>query len=80
MAGIVAEQHRDGFWSKRDYYLPKYSGTFWTLTVLADLGLTADYEQIRRACEFMFDFQRDNGAFCRRRRVSGVEATRKETT
>jgi hypothetical protein len=39
--------------------------------VLADLGLTAENEHIRRACEFMFTFQREHGAFCRRRRVAG---------
>ena len=71
VAELLASQKRDGYWVKRDYYLPKFNGTFWTLTVLADLGLTAETEQIRRACEFMFTFQRENGAFCRRRYVSG---------
>ena len=41
------------------------------LTVLADLGLTADHGHVRRACDFMFAHQRENGEFCRRRRVSG---------
>ncbi len=71
VAELVAAQKPDGYWVKRDYYLPKYNGTFWTLSLLADVGLTADEEPIRRACEFMFTFQRENGAFCRRRRVSG---------
>ena len=71
VAKLLAAQKRGGYWVKRDYYLPKYDGTFWTLSVLADLGLTAENEQIRRACEFMFGFQRDNGEFCRRRRVAG---------
>ena len=71
VAQLLAAQDRDGYWAKRDYYLPKHSGTFWTLTVLVDLGLTAEHERIRRACGFMFAFQRDHGGFCRRRRVSG---------
>jgi hypothetical protein len=71
IAELLAKQKRDGYWVKRDYYLPKYSGTFWTLSVLADAGLTNENEQIRRACEFMFTFQKNNGAFCRRRRVAG---------
>jgi hypothetical protein len=71
VAELLAAQKRDGYWVKRDYYLPKHEGTFWTLILLADLGLTAEHEQIERACEFMFTFQRENGAFCRRRRVSG---------
>jgi len=68
---LLATQKRDGYWIKRDYYLPKHNGTFWVLTVLADLGLTAENEQIQHACEFMFGFQRDGGAFFRHRRVTG---------
>jgi len=69
---ILAAQKRDGWWGKtRDYYIPKHYSTFWALTVLADLGLTAENECVRRGCEFMFDHQRESGAFCRRRRVAG---------
>jgi hypothetical protein len=71
VAALLAAQKQDGYWVKRDYYLPKHEGTFWTLSVLADLGLTAENEQVRRACEFLFGFQRDNGAFSRKRRVAG---------
>jgi hypothetical protein len=71
VAALLAAQKADGYWIKRDYYLPKHYGTFWTLSLLADLGLTAENEQIRRACEFMFTFQRESGAFCRRRRIAG---------
>ncbi|MGD2206417.1 MAG: hypothetical protein PVH17_06530 [Anaerolineae bacterium] len=71
LAELLAAQKRDGYWVKRDFYLPKHYGTFWTLSVLADLGLTRDDERIEKACEFMFTFQRETGAFCRRRRVAG---------
>ena len=71
IAALLAAQKQAGYWVKQDYYLPKHRGTFWTLTVLADVGLTAEHEQIARACAFMFTFQRDNGAFCRKRRVAG---------
>lgn len=71
VADLLAAQKPDGYWVKRDYYLPKHNGTFWVLTILADLGLTASNEQIQRACEYMFGFQRDGGAFYRRRRVAG---------
>jgi hypothetical protein len=71
VAELLAAQKPDGYWVKRDYYLPKHSGTFWVLSVLADLGLTAKNEHIRRGCEYMFTFQRDHGGFCRRRRVQG---------
>jgi hypothetical protein len=71
VAALLSAQKRGGYWVKRDYYLPKHYGTFWTLTVLADMGLTAENEHVARACEFMFTFQRENGAFCRKRRVAG---------
>ena len=70
VAELLAAQKRDGYWVKRDYYLPKNYGTFWVLSILADLGLTAENEGIQRACELMFTFQREHGGFCRRRRVS----------
>lgn len=71
VAQLLALQKRDGYWVQRDYYLPKHYGTFWVLGILADLGLTAEHEQIRRGCEFMFTFQREQGAFYRHRRVTG---------
>jgi hypothetical protein len=71
VAELLAAQKRDGYWAKRDYYLPKAYGTFWVLSILADLGLTAEDEHVRQGCEFMFAHQRDSGAFCRRRRVPG---------
>ncbi|MFN2220268.1 MAG: prenyltransferase/squalene oxidase repeat-containing protein [Anaerolineae bacterium] len=71
VAELLARQRPDGSWVKRDYYLPKHSGTFWVLCVLGDMGLTAEHPQIRTSCEFMFTFQRQQGPFCRRRRVSG---------
>jgi hypothetical protein len=70
-AGLLAAQKQDGYWVKRDYYLPKNYGTFWVLSILADLGLTARNEHVRRGCEFMFTYQREHGGFCRRRRIRG---------
>jgi hypothetical protein len=71
LAELLAAQKRDGYWIKRNYYLPRTRGTFWVLSVLGDLGLTAEDEHIQRGCDFMFTHQRENGAFCRRQRVSG---------
>ena len=72
VAELLAAQKGDGYWVKRDYYLPRTGrGTFWVLSVLGDLGLTVEEEHVRRACDFMFTHQRENGTFCRRRRVSG---------
>jgi hypothetical protein len=72
VAQLLAIQHPGGYWGKRDYYLPRASyGTFWVLTVLGDLGLTAAEEHVYRACEFMFAHQRQDGTFCRRRQIPG---------
>jgi hypothetical protein len=71
LAQLLAAQKPDGYWVKRDYYLPKCDGTFWVLSALGDVGLTAENEHARRGCDFMFTFQRDHGGFCRRRRIRG---------
>lgn len=66
VAELLAAQKREGYWGKPDYYLPRTGrGTFWVLSVLGDLGLTAEDERVQRACDFMFTHQRENGAFCR---------------
>jgi hypothetical protein len=72
LAELLAAQQPDGRWGSPDYYLPRAGlGTFWVLTMLGDLGLTAAVEQVRLACEFMFAHQRPDGAFYRRRRIPG---------
>ena len=72
VAELLAIQEGDGHWGKRDYYLPRTGhGTFWVLSVLGDIGLTAEEEHIHQACDFMFTHQREDGTFCRRRRVPG---------
>ncbi|MEW6231769.1 MAG: prenyltransferase/squalene oxidase repeat-containing protein [Chloroflexota bacterium] len=71
VAELLAAQKPDGYWVKRDYYLPKNYGTFWVLSVLADLGLTAENEHVRRGCQFLFAQQREHGGFCRHRHIPG---------
>jgi squalene cyclase len=55
-------------------------GTFWVLSVLGDMGLSTEYEPIRRGCGFMFAHQRENGAFCRRRHIPGQGMVWQEST
>jgi hypothetical protein len=71
VAELLAVQRPGGYWVKQDYYLPKNCGTFSVLSFLADLGLTAENEHIRRGCEFLFAHQREHGGFCRRRQLPG---------
>ncbi len=81
LAELLAAQQPDGYWVRRDYYLPRTGrGTFWVLSVLGDLGLTAEDVHVRRACDFMFAQQRENGAFCRRRRIPGQGTVWQENT
>ena len=69
VAGLLAAQKPGGYWGRPDYYLPKHYGTFWTLTVLAELGISRRNDHIRRAWEFLAEHQRADGQFCRLRRV-----------
>jgi hypothetical protein len=72
IAQLLSLQKQDGRWGRHDYYLPRINmGTFWVLTILGDMGITSEDEHIRRASDFMFSHQRENGAFCRRRRIAG---------
>jgi hypothetical protein len=81
VAELLAAQEHDGHWGKQDYYLPRTGrSTFWVLSVLGDLGLTAEEEHVRRACDYMFTHQRGNGEFCRRRRVPGQGVVWQEHT
>ncbi len=72
IAELLTAQEPGGYWGRRNFYLPRAGrGTFWVLCVLGDLGLTAEEDHVRRACDFMFTHQRQNGAFCRRQHVPG---------
>jgi hypothetical protein len=62
---ILLSQKPGGYWeSRKDLYLPKYTATVWRLIVLADLGLTAKDERIRKSCElFLNEYSRPDGGF-----------------
>ncbi len=81
VADLLAAQEPDGHWGTPNYYLPRAGrGTFWVLSVLGDLGLTAAEDHVRRACDFIFAHQRPDGAFCRRRHVPGQGMVWEERT
>jgi prenyltransferase beta subunit len=64
-AKILKEQKPGGFWeSRNDLYRPKYIATIWNLIVLADLGVTASDERVRKSCElFLEEYSRPDGGF-----------------
>ena len=49
---ILAQQLPDGHWVERDrFYRAKYTGTVWTLIILAELGADGEDARVRAACE-----------------------------
>ncbi len=68
---LLEAQKPGGYWIQPDYYIPKHSSTFWTLSILADMGLTRENEHIRQGCHYLFTHQRLDGSFCRRRQITG---------
>ncbi len=52
---ILSQQHPDGYWIK-PAYLPKYRGTMWSITFLAQFGADGGDPRIRKACDQLFAF------------------------
>jgi len=49
---ILAAQRDDGGWSAPGrFYTAKYTGTVWSLLILAELGADGEDERLRRGCE-----------------------------
>lgn len=60
---LFEKQDKKGFWGKENCpYRPKYKSTYWTLMLLAQLGLERD-QRIEDACECIFGFQKEHGGF-----------------
>lgn len=58
-AAILGRQRERTWWeTKTTCYWPKVRGTYWSLAVLADLGLTRDDERIANAVEHMLRLHR----------------------
>jgi len=66
-AEILSLQKPGGFWESGDnLYRPKYIATNWRLIVLSDLGLTAEHEGVKKACELLIEkYSRPDGGFGR---------------
>lgn len=63
---ILAGQNNDGSWDNPDrYYTAKYTGTVWTLIVLAEFAADPAHPQIQRACDFILEHARcpESGGF-----------------
>ena len=57
IALILARMHPDGYWARPGPgYRPLYRSTIWTISLLAQLGASAQQdERIRRACAYALD-------------------------
>jgi len=61
---ILRKQSPHGHWERPDSpYLPKYKSSYWTLMILGRLGMDRTDENVAKACEFIFQFQNDQGGF-----------------
>ena len=63
-ARIFARQAADGHWGDpATPYLPKYKASYWTLMILAHLGLSRDDHPVQRAVKYLSRFQQPIGGF-----------------
>lgn len=64
IAKILAKQHSKGYWEEPySPYHPKYKSSYWQIMTLAQLGMDRSNDRVRRACEFIFQFQLEEGGF-----------------
>lgn len=72
VAAILEAQRDDGSWAppERDYQ--KYTGSLWQIVFLGDLYANGDDERVRRAADYAFSRQLDNGAWSANGKPAGV--------
>lgn len=71
---IFSKQKPGGFWEDAEQpYCPKYKSTYWQIMILSLLGLDKSDERVRKACEFIFRFQLDEGGFSTFEKSSPVQ-------
>jgi Prenyltransferase and squalene oxidase repeat len=63
---ILGKQNNDGSWGIPErFYNDKYTGTVWTLLILAEMAADPNDQRIKNACEFILRHSQDpeNGGF-----------------
>jgi len=61
---IFSKQKTEGYWMDAESpYLPKYKSSYWQIMILGQLGLDKNDDRVRNACEYIFQFQHDEGGF-----------------
>jgi len=75
VARIFSRQAAGGHWGDpATPYVPMYKASYWTLMILAQLGLNRDDHRVQPAVEYLFRFQQPLGGFS----VSGEEGAERE--
>jgi hypothetical protein len=61
---ILQRQNPEGYWEEpANPYHPKYKSSYWQIMTLSQLGMNKTDEKVRKACEYIFQFQSDEGGF-----------------
>jgi hypothetical protein len=61
---ILSKQDPEGYWEEpANPYHPKYKSSYWQIMTLGELGMDRSDERVRNACEYVFQFQLDEGGF-----------------
>jgi hypothetical protein len=61
---IMTKQSPHGCWEEpTSPYLPKYKSSYWQIMTLSQLGMDKTDAGVRKACEYIFQFQHDEGGF-----------------
>jgi len=61
---IFSKQKPKGYWESAEQpYHPKYKSTYWQIMILSQLGLDKSDGRVRKACEYIFRFQHEEGGF-----------------
>jgi len=61
---ILQKQNPEGYWEEpRNPYHPKYKSSYWQIMMLGQLGMDECDERVKKACEYIFQFQHSEGGF-----------------
>jgi hypothetical protein len=61
---ILAKQNPKGYWEEpANPYSPKYKSSYWQIMTLGLLGMDKTDKKVERACEYIFQFQLEEGGF-----------------
>jgi hypothetical protein len=70
---ILQKQKPDGYWEEpANPYHPKYKSSYWQIMTLGQLGIDKTDERVEKACEYIFQFQFEEGGFTSQTRETAL--------